>query len=113
MIFLVTKINTIGDLLKSVHLEKINEHGPKFSQSDLARWFNIDPIIFNKYYNDKRLPDAEASAKLAKKLGPVVYKLTGRIPPDIWSRINKVPPDKLDELEQVIDDFLSSLDNAG
>lgn len=97
---------TIGELLKRLHLERSREAGHVITQREFAAWFGIDPISFNKYYNDGRVPDGENLERIAAKAGPVAYKLAGRVPQDIQDQVSLIPPDKLAELKDLIEDYL-------
>jgi hypothetical protein len=107
-IFSMNRQKTIGELLKQVHIDKINKYGPKYTQAELARWIGISPVIFNKYYNDERSPSDESLKIIADKIGPIVYLTIGRIPPELEEIISKAPVDKLDDLKKLIEDFLTS-----
>ena len=109
MIDLMTKPKTIGELLKSIHIGMIGRENRQVNQNELAAWFGIDSILFNKYYNDTRTPAGGNLEKIAAKVGPVAYFLAGQVPPGIKERVSKIPPDRLDELEQLIDDFMRGL----
>jgi hypothetical protein len=100
---------TIGQLLRDIHIRQINEQNRTLNQNELAAWFGIDSGLFNKYYNDRRSPEGENLEKLARKAGPVVYKLTGQVPPRIAKQISDIPPDRLADLEKVIDEFMRDL----
>jgi hypothetical protein len=103
------RMKTIGDLLKSMHVQRIKELDKTLEQNELADWFGIEPGLFNKYYNDKRTPSGENLEKIAAKAGPIAYKLAGQMPAGIVERIMKIPPDDFVELEKTLDDFMKTL----
>lgn len=73
---------TIGGLLKNYHIEESRRRGAIINQRELAEHFEIDPLTFNKYYNDERKPRGENVRLMAIKLGPQVYDILGLQRPD-------------------------------
>jgi DNA-binding transcriptional regulator YhcF (GntR family) len=98
---------TIGELLKQIHVQQINSAGQVMSQRELADWFGIDRIVFNKYYNDLRIPEGENLEKIARKAGPIAYRLAGQLPPELQYEIDQVPPEKLHEIKEMISQYLT------
>lgn len=98
--------NTIGELLRRVHIQRSRDLGYVISQAQLAEWFGIDRLTFNKYYNDYRIPEGENLEKIVAKTGPAAYRLAKQIPPDLREQLDQVPPDALDELKSYIERFL-------
>jgi len=70
------KINTVSKLLREVRLRLSQENGTVLTQAELAAWYGIDPIVFNKYYNGKRAPVGENLYKIGAKT-PEIYNILG------------------------------------
>ena len=75
------KRKTVGDLLKEVHVQMVNDKGIVITQEELARWFEINYQVFNKYYNDERTPHGENLTKIGSKT-PEIYDILGLDRPD-------------------------------
>jgi hypothetical protein len=110
----MTKTKTVGDVLKDVHVQMVNERGVVITQEELARWYGINYQVFNKYYNDERKPHGDNLHKLGAKT-PEIYDVLGQERPDErLLRINQLykttPPEKRDEL---LDLFLAWAEAIG
>ena len=75
------KRKTVGDLLKEVHVQMVNEKGIVITQEELARHYGINYQVFNKYYNDERTPTGENLTKIGAKT-PEIYDILGLERPD-------------------------------
>ncbi len=105
--------NTVGNLLKEYHIQRINEAGEVITQRQLAKEFGIDFPIFNKYYNDERQPtDVEYKRKLADKLGNIVYDVLGETPPNPvivkLQEIDQTDDPDAEEIFRLIGEWLSA-----
>jgi len=75
------KRKTVGDLLKEVHVQMVNNKGIVITQEELARYYEINYQVFNKYYNDERNPTGENLVKIGAKT-PEIYDVLGLERPD-------------------------------
>lgn len=97
---------TIGELIHQYRMDMIQDRGDVISQYELAKEFGISYGLFNKYYNDERVPDGENLKRIADKTGPVAYQLAGRVPVEIEEQIKQVPPEHLEDLKDYISRYL-------
>ena len=77
----MNKVNTVSKLLQAVRLRLSEESGTVLTQKELAIWYGIDPVTFNKYYKGKRAPTGEFLTKIGAKT-PEVYDILGLERPD-------------------------------
>jgi hypothetical protein len=109
----MTKIKTVGDILKEVHVQMVNERGVVITQEELARWYGINYQVFNKYYNDERTPHGDNLVKIGAKT-PEVYDVLGKERPDerlvmIQELYKATPPEKRGELLDLFLEWASSI----
>jgi hypothetical protein len=109
----MNKTKTVRDLLHETHIQLVQENGVVITQKELALWYGIDPVTFNKYYNGERVPTGKFLHKIGAKT-PEVYDVLGLERPDkrlenLSELYKATPVEKRDELLFRVKEFLEEI----
>lgn len=111
------KLETLGDLLTQAQIELTVKRGHLVKDAEMARYLDVSNFSFSQWKSGSRTPAGNNLHKLAAKLGPEVYRLTGqpeRVPDDPelkilianWYRLSDEAKEQIRHLINESDDLI-------